>query len=69
LMEFGIETLRTNPLFDSKALERSLQAFSQGNDRPFEPLLTVTGVAQWYDLVSRNKDYAAPQMRVVEISS
>jgi hypothetical protein len=69
LMEFGIETLRTNPLFDAEALERSLQQFSQGNDRPFEPLLTITGVAQWYDLVSRSKGHAAPQIRDVEISS
>jgi hypothetical protein len=68
LMEFGIETLRNNPLFDTVALERSLQKFFQGYDRPFEPLLTITGVAQWYDLVSRSKDYAAPQIRDVEIS-
>ncbi len=46
-----------------------LQEFSQGNDRPFEPLLTVLGVAQWCDLVSRSKDYTAPQIRDVEISS
>ncbi len=68
LMEFGIETLRTNPLFEASALERSLRDFSQGNDRPFEPLLTITGVAQWHDLVRRSKGYSAPQIRDVEIS-
>ena len=67
-MEFGIETLRGNPLFDASALERALQDFSQGNDRSFEPLLTVTGVAQWYDLVSRSKSFSAPQIREVSIT-
>lgn len=69
LMEFGIETLRTNPLFDASALERSLHEFSQGNDRPFEPLLTITGVAQWYDLVARRKSYFAPQIREILLAS
>jgi hypothetical protein len=68
LMEFGIETLRANPLFDASALERALLGFSQGNDRPFEPLLTITGVAQWYDLVSRSKSLSAPQIREVSIT-
>ncbi len=65
LMEFGIETLRGNPLFNAAALENALRQFTAGNDRPFEPLLTITGVAQWYDLVSRSKNYEAPQIREV----
>jgi hypothetical protein len=69
LMESGIETLRTNPLFDAPALESALRDFSQGNDRPFEPLLTIIGVAQWYDLVSRSKAYSAPQITEVAVSS
>lgn len=68
LLEFGLETMRTNPLFDGSALERSLRDFLQGNDRPFEPLLTITGVAQWHELVRRSKDYSAPQIRDVEVS-
>ncbi len=65
LFEFGIETLRTHPLFNAAALERALQEFFAGNDRPFEPLMTLTGVAQWYDLVRRGKTCEAPQIRVI----
>ena len=65
LMEFGIETLRANPLFAASALERALQEFSRGEDRPFEPLLTVAGVAQWIDLIVHRKERSAPQIREV----
>ena len=65
LFEFAVETLRTNPLFDADALERARTEFFAANDRPFEPLMTVTGVAQWYDLVARGKSYSAPQIRAI----
>jgi len=68
LFEFGVESLRANPLFDGAALQRAAKDFFDGNDRPFEPLLTITGVAQWYDLVSRGKSYSAPQIKQVEIT-
>jgi hypothetical protein len=68
LFEFAVETLRANPLFDRAALERSMKEFFEGNDRPFEPLLTITGIAQWYDLVTRSKRVTAPQIKVVEIA-
>ncbi len=68
LFEFGVETLRANPLFDRAALERSVKEFFDGNDRPFEPLLTITGVAQWYDLVAHSKTATAPQIKAVEIA-
>lgn len=68
LFEFGVETLRANPLFDGAALQRAAKDFFDGNDRPFEPLLTTTGVAQWCDLVSQGKSYSASQIKVVEIS-
>jgi hypothetical protein len=67
LMEFGIETLRTNPCFDASALERAYLEFCAGNDRPFEPLLTVAGVAQWQDLVARSKSVSAPQVREIVV--
>jgi len=67
LMEFGIETLRGNPLFNDVAVQRALQDFLAGQDRPFEPLLTLTGAAQWYDRVSRAKNYSAPQIREVVV--
>jgi hypothetical protein len=67
-MELGIETLRMNPLFAPAALERALKEFFDGNDRPFEPLLTITGVAQWQTLVSGRKA-TAPQIRDVQLSS
>lgn len=67
LFEFGVETLRANPLFDGAALERAAKEFFAGNDRPFEPLLTITGLAQWYDLIVRSNSYAAPQIKVIEI--
>ncbi len=65
LFEFGVETLRTHPLFNATALERACTDFFAGNDRPFEPLMTITGVAQWYDLVARSKSYEAPQVRTI----
>ena len=65
LFEFGVETLRSNPLFSRDALDGSLKEFFDGHDRPFEPLLTITGVAQWYDLVSRAHSYSAPQIREI----
>ena len=65
LFGFGIETLRTNPLFNADALQRASKDFFAGNDRPFEPLMTLTGVAQWYDLVTRSKTYEAPQIRAI----
>ena len=68
LFEFGVETLRSNPVFDRAALERSIKEFFDGSDRPFEPLLTITGVAQWYDLVERGNSVTAPQIKVVEIT-
>jgi hypothetical protein len=68
LMEVGIETLRMNPLFAPAALERALKEFFDGNDRPFEPLLTITGVAQWQTLVS-GRNATAPQIRDVQLSS
>ncbi len=68
LLEFGVETLSENPRFDAASLKRSLHEFSAGSDRPFEPLLTITGVAQWSDLVARRKTVSAPQIRDVAIS-
>jgi Asparagine synthase len=62
LFEIGVETLRNNPLFEAAAMERARDDFFAGNDRPFEPLMTLTGVAQWYDLVKRSKSYEAPQI-------
>ncbi len=67
LFNFGVETLRENSLFDGVALERAAKEFFEGNDRYFEPLLTLTGVAQWYDLVAQSKSYRAPQIKVVAI--
>ncbi len=67
LLESGIETLRENPLFDREALERAFQDFFNGNDRPFEPLLTVTGVAQWQTLVKSGRESSAPQIRDVQV--
>ncbi len=69
LFEFGVETLRGNSLFNASALERATKDFFAGDDRPFEPLLTITGVAQWFDLVAHGKSYAAPQIKIVEIAS
>ena len=66
LFQMAVDTLRTNPLFDAAALERVSQEFFAGNDRPFEPLMTLTGVAQWYDLVARSKTCSAPQIKGVE---
>lgn len=68
LLEFGVEALRANPLFDSTALEHTFKDFVDGNDRPFEPLLTVTGVAQWQTLVKSGDGSNAPQIRDVQLS-
>lgn len=65
LFEFAVERMRRSPLFDPSALERSAKDFFEGHDRPFEPLLTITGVAQWDELVARSKSYAAPQIKTV----
>ena len=69
LLEFGVETLRDHQFFDPAALDRALKDFFDGNDRPFEPLLTVTGVAQWQTLVQNGRESAAPQIRDVEVES
>ncbi len=68
LFKFGVEILRGNPLFDGVALEHAAKDFFDDNDRAFEPLLTVTGVAQWHDLVARGANYSARQIKVVEIA-
>jgi len=65
LFEFALETLRGNRLFNAAALERALAEFLEGQDRPFEPLMTIAGAAQWQDLLANRHQHSAPQIQEV----